>query len=240
VALACGLVAALTPASLLADAGRSIPEKFRKAPYTKMSLSIGSPNAGSQVRAKRLKKAPHLSILEKSKDEAYGHPALVLMLKRSAKQMAKSYPGSQLVVGDLSAKNGGPIPGHHSHQSGRDADVLFYARDARGKIVTLDKFVSFGADGKATDGSGLVFDDERNWMLIDTWVRDHRAGLAYVFVSRGLKQRLLAWAGKHPKHKKLVQRASELFVQPDNAEPHDDHFHVRIKCPKDQEGLCKP
>jgi penicillin-insensitive murein endopeptidase len=203
------------------------------------SLSIGHPNAGSQIRAKRLKKSDHLVILDKSEKRAYGHPALVLMLHRSAKQIGKAFPGAKLVVGDLSAKGGGPISGHHSHQSGRDADIAFYARDAKGRFVQPKKLVAFGADGKAKDDSGLVFDDALNWALIESFAKDHRAGLAYIFVSRPLKARLLAFASKHERHKKYIDQVSALFVQPDNAEPHDDHFHVRIRCPKGQEATCK-
>ncbi len=206
---------------------------------SKTSLSIGSPNAGSQTRAKRLRKSPWLAIFEKSKDRAYGHPSLVLMLQRSAKQVGKAFRGAKLFVGDLSTEEGGPLSGHHSHQSGRDADLAFYMRDGEGKIVAPKKFVAFGADGKAKDGSDLRFDDAMNWALVESFAKDHRAGLAYIFVSKPLKARLLAYANRHERHKKYVKKVSALFVQPDNAEPHDDHFHVRIRCPKGQETVCK-
>lgn len=204
---------------------------------SKVSLSIGHPNDGKQVRAKRIKKGPHIVIQEKSKERTYAHPSLVLMLERSAKQVAKAFRGAKLFVGDLSDKDGGPLSGHHSHQSGRDADLAFYMRDAKGRIVQPKKFIAFGADGKAKDGSGLVFDDALNWALVESFAMDTRAGLAYVFISRPLKARLLAYAVKH--EKKYIKEAQALFVQPDNAEPHDDHFHVRIKCPKGQEDVCK-
>jgi penicillin-insensitive murein endopeptidase len=206
--------------------------------FASMSLSIGHPNDGSQLRAKRLRPSPHLAILDKSRGRTFGHPSLVLMLQRSARQVAKSFPGSKLVVGDLSHEKGGPLSGHHSHQSGRDADVAFYARDARGRPIVLDRYVAFDADGRAKDGSGLVFDDERNYRLIETWVRDARASLTYVFVSRPLKARLVAWGNKHAKNRELFERIAPLFLQPENAEPHDDHFHVRVRCPAKQESIC--
>ncbi len=216
-----------------------LPEKFRKAPFSKMSLSVGAPNHGSQLRAKRLKKSTYLKIRDRSKERTYGHPSLVLMLDRSAKQVAKARPGSQLLVGDLSTELGGGLSGHHSHQSGRDADVAFYARDARGKMVTLDRFVAFDSDGNAKDGSGLVFDDDRNWLLVMGWARDARADLAYVFISNPLRARLLAYAQKRAEYRQYIPLVTGHFMQPENAEPHDDHFHVRIRCPRDQEGLCQ-
>lgn len=225
-------------ASAEAKPTRSLPARYAKAPYSKMSLSVGHPNAGYQVRAKKLKKGPGLEILPKSRDRVYGHPSLVLMLQRSAKQIARSFPGSTLTVGDLSFAGGGPLVGHASHQSGRDADILFYVRDAKGRIAKTPGFIAFGGDGKARDGSGLVFDDERNWQLVQAWAKDHRAGLAYVFISRPLRARLLAWGSKHAT-KDDIAKVAALFVQPDDSEPHDDHYHVRIRCPADQEDICK-
>jgi penicillin-insensitive murein endopeptidase len=191
------------------------------------------------VRAKKLRGAHGIRILPKSREHVYGHPALVLMIERSAKQISRQFPGSVLSVGDMSSEHGGPLAGHHSHQSGRDVDLAFYARDAKGKPVTLDKLVAFGGDGKATDGSDLVFDDARNWALVEAWAQDRRAGIAYVFISKPLKKRLLDFGAKTKNAKKLVPMVQALFMQPDNAEPHDDHFHVRIRCPKDQEDVCR-
>jgi penicillin-insensitive murein endopeptidase len=218
-------------------AGSADAREARAVSGSKVSLSIGYPNAGRQERAKRIKKSPYVVILEKSKDRTYGHPSLVLMLERSAKQVGKAFRGAKLVVGDLSSKDGGPLSGHHSHQSGRDVDLAFYARDPKGRIVQPTKYVAYGADGKAKDGSGLVFDDAVNWALVESFAKDHRAGLAYLFISRPLKARLIAYATKHKK--KHLKEVQALFMQPDNAEPHDDHFHVRIRCPKGQEDVCK-
>lgn len=235
--VAISVLALAVPGRADARPSRELPEKFRKAPYDRMSLSVGWPNHGWQLRAKKLKRAPYLAIQKKSRSYVYGHPALVLMLQRSAKQIARARPGSVLLVGDLSRKEGGPLAGHHSHQSGRDADVAFYARDAKGRPAKLDRFVAFGADGKAKDGSGLTFDDDRNWLLVRAWARDARADMAHVFVSNPLRARLIAHARKVG-DAKYVPLVSALFKQPENAEPHDDHFHVRIRCPKRHEGLC--
>ena len=204
-----------------------------------MSLSVGYPNDGWQRRAKRLKPSRYVKIKPGSQTKSYGHPALVLMLERSAKDLGKVAPGSVLMVGDLSDANGGRLLGHHSHQSGRDADVVFYALDENGRRTILDHYVKFGADGKAVDGSGYVFDDWRNWLLVQSWVRDKRAGLSHIFISRPLRQRLITYASKQDGFKKYVPEVSALLKQPEDAEPHDDHFHVRVSCPQDQSEVCR-
>ena len=233
--LAAGLLA--TPAE--ADPARQLPARYLRSPYSLMSLSVGYPNDGWQVRSRRLRTGPALTIKQSSRELCFGHPALVLMLERSAKEMAEAYPDSVMVVGDVAAEGGGPLVGHRSHQSGRDADVAFYARDWKGRPFTPPRFVAYGADGKAKDYPGLVFDDERNWALVVSWLRDNRAGVTHVFVSKDLRTRLLDY-GRRSSHASLVPRASVLFRQPKSASAHDDHFHVRIACPARQEGICHP
>jgi penicillin-insensitive murein DD-endopeptidase len=237
--VAAALAALLPAADADANPMRTLPKEFRRAPYTLMSLSVGHPNQGWQVRAKKLRGAPYLQVKPNSIDHAYGHPALVLMLQRSAKDIAQAVPGSVLMVGDLSSEDGGPLAGHRSHQSGRDADVGFYVRDARGQSVVTPRFLAFDGDGKAKNGSGLVFDEYRNWLLVQSWVRDDRAGLSHIFVSRPLRERLLAYARRHPSFSKYVDEVAVLLKQPKSVSAHDDHFHVRISCPRQQEKLCR-
>lgn len=215
-----------------------LPPQFREYPFSVMSLSVGHPNRGYQMRAKKLADTPHLVVKKSSSAYRYGHPALVLMLRRSAKELARDSRGIKMLVGDLSKEHGGPLAGHRSHQSGRDADVGLYAVNSKGKSVQLDRFVKFGTDGVALDGSGLVFDDYRNWLLVQSWVTDTRAGLSHIFLSHGLRQRLLQYASGQARFKRYVERAARLLKQPEYGEPHDDHFHVRIACPKLQAGLC--
>lgn len=110
-----------------------LPERYRRSPFALMSLSVGAPNNGWQLRAKKLRRRPELWVQKKSRPYIYGHPALVLMLERTAKQIGRESPGSVLLIGDLSREDGGPLAGHRSHQSGRDADVGFFVLDKQGR-----------------------------------------------------------------------------------------------------------
>jgi penicillin-insensitive murein endopeptidase len=203
-----------------------------------MSLSVGSPTNGWQLRSKRVDSGGALRVKRGTGKATYGHPALVLMLERSARAVARQAPGSVLLVGDLSYKYGGPIAGHRSHESGRDADVGFFVRDRRDRPRNLDRFVAFDAEGKAADGSGRLFDDYRNWLLVQLWLKDHRATIQHVFVASHLRSRLLRYAASHKLFRKYVDDAAALLLQPQNAANHDDHFHVRIRCPKRQRPFC--
>jgi penicillin-insensitive murein DD-endopeptidase len=230
-----GFVVASPPSAAAPD---EVPERYRQYPYSVMSLSVGAPNRGYHIRSKKLSDTLHLVVKNSSTKYRYGHPALVLMLRRSAREISRSGKGVTMLVGDLSREEGGALYGHRSHQSGRDADVAFYALDSRGNSVKLKEFVKFDANGTSADGV-LRFDDYRNWLLVQAWVTDHRAGLSHIFVSHGLRARLLSYAQQHPKFRIHIPAAMQLLKQPEHGEPHDDHFHVRIACPKDQVGLCK-
>jgi penicillin-insensitive murein endopeptidase len=237
---ALGAVSFVTVMGVSAAHGSSeLPAKFRSGRLAMLSLSGGYPNDGWQLRGKRLRRTPELKIREASRERVYGHPALVLMLGRSARDVAKAAPGSVLLVGDLSAKGGGPISGHKSHQSGRDADVAFYVTDLGGKHIPSTDYVAFDGDGRAKDGRPLLFDDERNWFLVESWARDRRAGLSHIFVSWPLRERLLKFARERPRFAKYLMEATALLKQPENGEAHDDHFHVRITCPAEEDEICR-
>lgn len=241
--LGAAMLAVMTLGVGLADARRNdahLPEEFQKSPYSVMSLSIGAPARGWQLRSKKLRETPHLVIKSSTHDSAvFGHPALVLMLQRTARQMARNDQSPPLVVGDLSKEHGGPLYGHHSHQSGRDADIGFFAVDENGKPQQLERFVAYDSRGRARDGSGLIFDDYRNWLMVLTWLKDERAEVRHVFVASHLRKRLLDFARSRRDFAKYADDAARFLLQPRNSSAHDDHFHVRIKCPKQHEGLCK-
>lgn len=228
------LLTAGLPGSILKD----LPERYSQAPFSRMSLSIGAPNNGKQVRAKRLRSSPTLKIKRNSLSNVYGHPALVLMLQRSAKDIASASPASVMLVGDLSAEHGGRIAGHRSHQSGRDADVGFYLRDAKGRQVVLDRFVKIDSNGQVIGEKGVYFDDHRNWLLVRSWLKDERAGIAHVFVAGHVRNRILAFARASKARARYYDAAKALLRQPSNSSVHDDHFHVRIRCPKGHEDIC--
>ncbi|MBX3126550.1 MAG: penicillin-insensitive murein endopeptidase [Polyangiaceae bacterium] len=235
---AIGLSLLVVSPSVEAAGERQLPAKFRHSPYTLMSLSVGYPNAGWQLRAKRLKKKPYLAIKAGSEDLVYGHPALVLMLERSSRAVSRAARGSVMLVGDLSRRDGGALAGHRSHQSGRDADIGFYVVDAQGRPTLPSRFVSFDGRGEATDGSRLRFDDHRNWLLVEQWTLDARAGISHIFISRPLRSRLIKYGLSRPASRKFVPEVVRLLKQPEESSAHDDHFHVRIACPARHDGLC--
>ncbi|MBK7402527.1 MAG: penicillin-insensitive murein endopeptidase [Myxococcales bacterium] len=218
-------VATFTAAVTLSAA----PSKAPKA----MSHSIGAPNEGKLADGYHLEVAPHLRIVPAyaGTDVRWGTRELVELIDRSAREVKKRYPDAILGVGHLSKKGGGEIDHHHSHESGRDADLAFYLTDVAGRPALRERFVTIGVNGIANDGSHLRFDDGRNWALVTALLTDPRAKVTHVFVVSHLRARLLAYGARIGAPIALRNRVAEVLMQPHHALPHDDHFHVRIACP---------
>ena len=203
---------------------------------TKGPFSSGAPNAGRLRGGEKLTSNRSLEV--RGGGHAYGLPDLVKVLKRAASKVNRKYKGSVLFVGDLSAKKGGPLLGHNSHQSGRDADVGFYMRHDTKKHVNPHRFVTFASDGRPRGGELVLFDDERNWAFVEALLTDTKTEVRYLFVSMGLRARLLKYAASKNVPKDLLTKASVVLMSPADADVHDDHFHVRIACPEKMRPEC--
>ncbi|WP_437316244.1 penicillin-insensitive murein endopeptidase [Sorangium sp. So ce385] len=199
-------------------------------------LSKGAPNRGRLTGAVRLRSSRHLKTREGAR--TWGLPVLVKALRRAAFQVAKKHGDSALLVGDLSARTGGRLDGHNSHQTGRDADVGFYVVNSKGKTLRMDRFVAFDDKGDAIGLPGARFDDKRNWALVEALLQDRRAGVKYLFVTDALRARLLAYAAKTRVPAELRSRAAAAMMSPRDADLHNDHFHIRVACPPSMRAAC--
>ena len=207
--------------------------KVPGAPAKKVApQSIGAPNAGRLENGAHLLESPVIRYVGGYVgDSHYGVRELVEGIDRAAHEVKRRYPDAVLGVGQLSRKDGGEIDRHHSHESGRDGDLLFYLVDPLGKAVAHDRFYTIGPDGRALSDRSLRFDDGRNWALISALVNDPRMRVTHIFVVQYLRTRLLAYGARVGASPALRQRIAEVLMQPRHALPHDDHFHVRIACP---------
>jgi len=164
----------------------------------------------------------------------WGLPRLVAAIERAAAAVDREHPGgAPLVVGDLSARHGGRLPGHRSHRTGRDVDLLFYATTPAGAPVRSPGFVAFGPDGLApipNEDAFVRVDLDRNWRLVRALVTDELAATQWLFVSRDLEAMLIDHALARGEPLDVVWHAEAVMLQPSDSAPHDDHFHVRLAC----------
>lgn len=209
------------------------PAGSTKPKAVKYSKSVGAPNKGTLSGGVHLETGPHLRVVGAyaNGDARWGVKELVEAIDRAAREVRKRFPDAILGVGHLSRKDGGEIDRHHSHESGRDADLAFYLVDVAGRPIARDRFLMILPNGIAAADSHIRFDDGRNWALITALLNDPHARVTHIFVVSHLRTRLLAYAARVGASPALRARAAEVMMQPHNALPHDDHFHVRVACP---------
>jgi penicillin-insensitive murein endopeptidase len=172
----------------------------------------------------------------------FGTDELVDLLVGAGRRVAAALPGGKLAVADLSPLRGGRSRQHQSHQSGRDVDLLFYVTDPVGVPLDVEVMRKFGPGGVSTDdrwvkGAPLRFDVPRNWELVKALLTAPEAEVQYIFVYEPLALLLLDHARASGEPDSLVELARSALVQPGDAAPHDDHFHVRIFCSESDADL---
>ena len=202
-----------------------------------VSVPVGTVTDGYLVNARELRPdgAAHAILpRQRARGLRYGTDAMVELIEDAAMRVAARHPGATLQVGNIGRHGGGDIPYSVSHNSGRDADLGFYARDPFGEPALLPDLTSFTDSGVSRGYGGYYrFDVPRNWALIEALIESPVAEIQYLFISNGLKRLLLEHARASGASARTIQRAESLLRQPGREIPHDDHLHVRLFCSSD-------
>lgn len=220
---------------LYAGAADAAPRAIGGGTTATRSRAVGRPHDGHLEHAMRITSDRALTFKYGSPDEErWGTEELVGMVQRAASRVRRVHPGSVMSVGDLSRREGGRMRPHLSHRNGRDVDLGFYLR--RGdEPARAQRFIRIRRSGT---GGSYTFDDARNWALVTAMLTDERAEVEAILVAEHLERRLLAEARRQRTPGFLYERARLLMYQPRRGGKHDDHFHVRIRCPADDVPTC--
>jgi penicillin-insensitive murein endopeptidase len=167
---------------------------------------------------------PTWQVMRLSRDRNWGHPDLVKFLERFAPLVAKATGWNGILIGDMAQPRGGPLPfGHKSHQTGLDVDVWFMpmpdrvmSKQERENIIA-SKVVA--ADGKHVD--------DKSWSPADAaFIRTaaEQPEVERVLVNAAVKKELCRVESKNDQS--WMSKVRPWYG-------HDDHIHVRLKCPTD-------
>jgi penicillin-insensitive murein DD-endopeptidase len=224
-------------------------EAARAIDLARNSISCGSANRGALREAAEVPRQGMGFVIPEpwwSRGYRYGTDELVGLIARAAAVVDAQYPGGVLGVADLSRPEGGALPGHRSHQSGRDADLIFYAMDAAGQPFHPDEHMPFYTyNGRAHYAKaphyarGIPerrFDLARNWALIKAMLDDPDVRVEHIFVSRRIRRWLLDHARRIGEPEELVKHAGVVLRLPPLG-GHNDHMHVRVSCSADDKAL---
>lgn len=197
--------------------------------------TVGVPNRGVLTEADELPvTGPGFRRYRPQSSHYFGRPGLVQALTAAAALVEQQAPGgAPLLIGDLSAKTGGRIPGHDSHRSGRDVDLLFLVTTPEGAPVPSPGFVRFEADGLAyVPGKNeyVRFDVDRQWLLLRALLTSPQIGVQFMFVCHELEALLIDHARALGEPDALVLQAETVMLEPSDSLRHDDHVHLRVAC----------
>jgi murein endopeptidase len=181
------------------------------------SMSVGAPNAGALFNAVLMPESPFWRLTDQA--HAFGTRETIDFVAHAISRVNEYFPDSpQLYVGDFSARNGGRLRPHKSHQSGRDVDIGYY-------------YSSGEAWYKRATSRNL--DRARTWALLETLLTETH--VEYVFMDRSIQPLLKDYAlaqGEDP------EWLSRIFEGPGNKDPivrhrfgHATHMHVRFENP---------
>lgn len=91
------------------------------------AMSVGLPNTGYLVNGVRMPASDDWVVTMPS--HGYATEETIRQLSYCISATRAAYPDSpRVMLGSLSAANGGKLPPHKSHRSGRDADVYFFRK----------------------------------------------------------------------------------------------------------------
>jgi penicillin-insensitive murein endopeptidase len=198
------------------------------------SISVGKPSHGYLIDGVRLPDRGEGFVTRevwRARANRFGTDELIDLVTAVARRMQSHVRDVKLVVADLSGGGGGERAAfHRSHQSGRDADLLYYMRDANGQPFEPDAMHVFDAWARARDGTGITVDIPRTWTLVKELVTAPEAAVQWVFMYEPIARRLIEHAQRIGEPEALVARARKTLRQPGDSARHDDHLHVRVYC----------
>ena len=158
---------------------------------------------------------------------AFGEPHVVAHLQGAIAAVRALYPDVHtLAIGDLSAREGGKLAHHLSHQTGLDVDVGFYFHALPAGYPAV--FVEANAD----------LDLPATWALVTAFARTSHlpTGVEVMFLDRAVQKRLYDWArARGTPDDQLAEilqyprPRSDLSALVHHWPNHTDHLHVRFR-----------
>jgi penicillin-insensitive murein endopeptidase len=201
---------------------RQIEDELAKDPESLGSMSIGFTNAGALYNSVRMPEGSAWELVDP--DHAWGTRETVDYLAHCLGKVGDQFPGAPMMyIGHISARRGGHLSPHISHQSGRDVDVSYYYLAGESKWYAVAR------------ASNL--DRERTWAFVKTLVTDTDVEL--ILMDRSVQRLVREFALSRGEDKDWVDQLFDgdgtLPPVIRHAKGHATHLHVRFFNPLAQE-----
>jgi penicillin-insensitive murein endopeptidase len=185
-------------------------------------MSIGRTNGGALVSGIRMPEGANWQLV--SPGLAWGTKETIDGLAHAIDAVAARFPDTpKAFIGDISAKNGGHLHPHVSHQSGRDVDLGYYLTEGHRWYA---------------NASGSALDRARTWHLVRTLIAD--SDVEMILVDLSIQRVLKAYAlsiGEDAAWLDEVFQVGGKSRRPliFHVKGHATHLHIRFFNPVAQE-----
>ncbi|HMR80547.1 MAG TPA: penicillin-insensitive murein endopeptidase, partial [Polyangiaceae bacterium] len=197
---------------------------LRQDPAALGSLSLGRPNAGRLLGGVAMPRVPGIQLVDPQ--HSWGTQETVDFLESAVASVRAQFPEAHpLYLGHISAKHGGPLSPHRSHQSGRDVDISYY-------------YVGDSARWYAR-ATKKTLDVEKTWAFVRALIELTDVNL--IIIDHSIQRLLRAHAsalGEDPAWLDSVFRGVPGKRRPliVHASGHATHMHIRFFNPVAQES----
>ncbi len=167
------------------------------------SFSIGPPNNGRLTRGVPLPESETWAPPE-DRSRAFATAETIASVTTALDTYGWQFPDAEPIqIGDLSARRGGRIYGHQSHQTGLDVDI---------RLIR--------------DATGEGFDAQRNWFLVKTLIDG--GNVTSIFLNATEQ----AWLRAAAEADVGAPATVDYFALIQHEPGHTIHTHIRFACPK--------
>ncbi|WP_338040298.1 penicillin-insensitive murein endopeptidase [Methylocucumis oryzae] len=161
-------------------------------------------------------------VMRLSRQRFYGHPDLIQFIQKLGLSTQQQGLGT-LLIGDLGQVRGGPtVSGHRSHQTGLDVDIWFMlSKHPPSVLLTEQERENWSAASMLKGNTDAI--NLREWTKAQVNILEAAARMPEVdriFVNPSIKRELCLSQVQHDWLRKIRPWWK-----------HEDHFHVRLKCP---------
>ena len=197
-----------------------LTRRWKQEPQSLGSVSVGFVESGRLINGMRFPDGGADWIVV-SPEKTYATEETITYVSQVIRAVRAEHPDAPaLRVNQISAKEGGYMRPHKSHQSGRDVDLGFY-------YPTVEPI-------RARDRENHIH-LARNWSLVKALLA--HADVQLILVDRRVQKVLYEYALKAGEDKawldSLFHAGFQSIIR--HARGHRDHFHVRFFSPRAQE-----
>jgi LysM repeat protein len=205
-----------SPAALLELNDDELLQWVQTDPGLLGSLSIGIPRSSILFNGVALPANPRWEVARNA--DSWATSETVASVQAAVDTVYEIYPDTPAItIGDISAKEGGRLKRHMTHQGGRDVDFGFYYKDGRTSWFT--------------PGNSRNLDAARNWALVRALMT--RTDVETILLDTRVQRVLYQYALSIGEDKQWLDRvfgfvrgSREALIV--HVAGHQTHYHVRF------------